>query len=147
MDLRTKLNDDLKQAMRAKQTIAVETIRGVRAAVLNREVEQGGTLDDEQILKVIRGLVKQRVDSIEQYAAGGRTDLVERETEEKTILESYLPAAPDEAAVRQAVANAVAELGAQSMKDMGRVMKACQEALGPAVDGKLLSGIVKDALK
>merc|ERR1711916_176229 len=100
------------------------TIRGVRAAVLNREVEQGGTLDDEQILKVIRGLVKRRVDSIEQYAAGGRTDLVERETEEKTILESYLPAAPDEAAVRQAVANAVAELGAQSMKDMGRVMKA-----------------------
>lgn len=146
MDLRTKLNEDLKDAMRNKNTVAMETIRGVRAAVLNREVETGGTLDDDGLLKVIRGLVKQRLDSIEQYAAGGRQDLADREREEKVILEGYLPAAPDQATIERTVADTVSALGAQSMKDMGRVMKACQEALGPAVDGKTLSSLVKKAL-
>ena len=146
MDTREKLTTDLKQAMRDKNTVALETIRGVRAAILNREVENGSDLDEQEILKVIRSLVKQRNDSIEQYLAGGRQDLADREQEERTLLEAYLPAAPDEAIVRKVVAEVVAELSASSMKDMGRVMSACKERLGPAVDGKLLSGAVKQAL-
>jgi len=146
MDIREKLTADLKQAMRDKNTVALETIRGVRAAILNREVETGHDLDEAEIFQLIRGLVKQRNDSIEQYLAGDRRDLADREQEERTLLEAYLPAAPDEATVRKVVADAVAELSATSMKDMGKVMSACKERLGPAVDGKLLSGAVKQAL-
>lgn len=146
MSTREKLMNDLQQAMREKNTVAMDTIRSVRAAMLNREVEIGGELEEDDILKVIRSLVKQRSDSIEQYLAGGRQDLADRETQERTLLEAYLPAAPDESAVRATVATVVSELSASSMKDMGRVMSACKERLGPAVDGKLLSDLVKQAL-
>lgn len=146
MDLRHKLDKDLKQAMRAKNTLTMETLRSIRAAVLNREVAVGKTLDDAEILKVIQGLVKQRGDSIEQYEAGGRTDLVEQERQEQEILKAYLPAVPDEAAMQQAVDEAISALGESSLKDMGKVMKACQERLGPSVDGKALSGLVRKAL-
>lgn len=146
MDLRTQLGEDLKQAMRNRDTVAMETIRGVRAAMLNREVEVGGEIDDGEILKLIRGLVKQRIDSIEQYRAGNRSDLVEREQQEQRILEGYLPAAPDEATIDRTVQETIAAMGASSMKDMGPVMKACQAALGPAVDGKALSAKVRAAL-
>lgn len=146
MDTREKLTADLKQAMRDKNTVAMETIRSVRAAILNREVETGSELDEEGILKIIRSLVKQRNDSIEQYLAGDRQDLADREQQERILLEAYLPTAPNEASVRQVVVDVVAELSASSIKDMGRVMSACKERLGPAADGKLLSGLVKEAL-
>lgn len=145
-DIKSQLAVDLKEAMRARDSVRRDTIRGVRAAITNREVETGAELDDAAVLQLIRSLVKQRTDSIEQYAAGGRQDLVDRESEEKGWLEGYLPAAPDEATVKAAVAAVIEATGASGMKDMGAVMKASKDRLGPSVDGRQLSGIVKSAL-
>jgi hypothetical protein len=146
MALREQLDADMKAAMKGRETLRLETIRGIRGAMRNKEIELGESLDDEGILRVIRTLVKQRTDSIEQYQAAGRQDLVDKETAERRLLESYLPAAPDEQAVEAAVAAVIAELGAASPKDMGRVMKAALEKLGPAADGKLVSQIAKRRL-
>ncbi len=139
MTLRERLETDMKTAMKSRDTLRLETIRGVRGAMRNKEIELGESLDEDGILRVIRTLVKQRADSIEQFQAAGRSELVEKETAERRLLESYLPAAPDAAAVDLAVAAVIAELGAQGPKDMGRVMKAALEKLGPAADGKLVS--------
>jgi hypothetical protein len=136
----------MKTAMKSRDTLRLETIRGVRGAMRNKEIELGESLDEDGILRVIRTLVKQRADSIEQFQAAGRSELVEKETAERQLLESYLPAAPDAAAVDQAVAAVIAELGAQGPKDMGRVMKAALEKLGPAADGKLVSEAAKRLL-
>jgi uncharacterized protein YqeY len=139
MGLRERLEADMKTAMKSRDTLALETIRGIRGAMRNKEIELGESLDEEAILRVIRTLVKQRADSIEQFQAAGRSELVEKESAEKRLLESYLPAAPDAAAVEGAVASAIADVGAQGPKDMGRVMKAALEKLGTAADGKLVS--------
>jgi uncharacterized protein YqeY len=146
MALREQLEADMKAAMKGRDTLRLETVRGIRGAMRNKEIELGESLDDEGILRVIRTLVKQRTDSIEQYQAAGRRDLVEKETAERQLLEAYLPAAPDEQAVEAAVAAVIAELGAQSPKDMGRVMKAALEKLGAGADGKLVSQIAKRRL-
>lgn len=146
MDIKSKLGEDLKEAMRARDKLRLETVRSIRGAITNREVDSGESLDEAGVLGVIRSLAKQRADSIEQYAQGGRQDLADAERAEKAILESYLPAAPDAAAVEAAVQAAVAELGASGMKDMGRVMKACMERLGPAADGKMVSAAVRAVL-
>jgi len=146
MGLRERLEADMKAAMKSRETLRLETIRGVRGAMRNKEIELGESLTDEGILRVIRTLVKQRTDSIEQFQAAGRSELVEKETAERSLLEAYLPAAPDAAAVEQAVAAAIAELGAQGPKDMGRVMKGALERLGAAADGKLVSQVARRLL-
>jgi hypothetical protein len=146
MDLKKRLESEMKQALRDRDALRLETVRGVRGAIRNKEIELGDELDDEGILRVIRGLVKQRVDSVEQYRLGGRSDLADKEAAEQAILEVYLPAAPDEAQVEAAVREAMAQLGAQGPKDMGRVMKAALERLGPAADGKRVSQIAKRLL-
>ena len=146
MSLRERLEADMKAAMKSRDTLRLETIRGVRGAMRNKEIELGETLTDDGILRVIHTLVKQRADSIEQFQAAGRKELAEKESAERRLLESYLPAAPDAAAVEQAVAAAIAELGAQGPKDMGRVMKAALERLGAAADGKLVSQVAKRLL-
>jgi uncharacterized protein YqeY len=146
MDIRQRLDEDLKSAMRARDSVRLETVRNVRGAIRAREIDGGKELDEQEIAKLIRGLVKQREDSIEQYRAGGRSDLVERESAEKALLEAYLPAAPSGADVERVVGEVVAELGATSIKDMGRVMKAALERLGSAADGKLVSAAVKAKL-
>jgi hypothetical protein len=146
MSLRERLEADMKAAMKSRDTLRLETIRGVRGAMRNKEIELGESLDDDGILRVIRTLVKQRVDSIEQFQAAGRQELADKETAERRLLESYLPAAPDAAAVERAVSAAIAELGALGPKDMGRVMKTALEKLGPAADGKLVSQAAKRLL-
>ncbi len=146
MDLRQRLEADMKEALRSRDTVRLETIRGARGAVRNREIEQGAPLDDEGIQRVLRSLLKQRADSIEQYRAAGRDDLVEKESAEKAVLEAYLPAAPDEASVERAAREVIAEVGAAGPRDMGRVMKPVLERLGPASDGKLVSQVVKRLL-
>ena len=146
MDLLARLDQDLKQAMRAKDSVTLETIRNVRAAVRSRELDSGKALDQAEIQKVIRSLVKQREESIAQYLEGGRSDLVERESAEKAVLEAYLPTAPSAAQIEQVVSELVSELQATSIKDMGRVMKAVLERLGPAADGKLVGAAVKKRL-
>lgn len=145
MDTRQRLEHDLKQAMRAKDTLRMEAIRSVRAAVLQREVDKGA-LADADILGVIRSLVKQRDDSIAEYEKGGRADLADTERREREVLQAYLPAAPDAAAVDTTVAAVVAELGASGMKDMGRVMKEALARLGAGADGKTVSAAVRKAL-
>jgi uncharacterized protein YqeY len=146
MSLRERLEADMKAAMKSRDALRLETIRGVRGAMRNKEIELGESLDDEAILRVIRTLVKQRADSIEQFQAAGRSELVAKETAERQLLESYLPAAIDPAAVEQAVAAVIAELGAQGPKDMGRVMKAALEKLGAGADGKLVSQVARRRL-
>lgn len=145
MSIKAKLAEDLKSAMRAKDTVRLDAIRSVRAAITQREVDSGKDLEDAGVIEVIRSLRKQRVESIEQYQAGGRADLVATEQREKELLESYLPQAPDRATIEQTVQAAVSELNATSVKDMGRVIQLAKERLS-GVDGKELSEIVRATL-
>ena len=144
MSIKAKLAEDLKDAMRAKDTVRLETIRSVRAAILLKEAD-GAELDDAGVLDVVRALRKQRNESIEQYRAGGREDLAAQEEREKELLEAYLPAAPDRAQIESVVRDAIREIGATSVKDMGKVMNAAKPKLTGA-DGKLLSEVVRGLL-
>ena len=146
MSLRETLDADLKEAMKSRDPLRRETIRSVRGAIRNKEIEVGETVDDDGILRLIRTLVKQRADSVEQYEAGGRADLAQKEAAEKVILESYLPAAPDAAELEKVVREVIAEVGAESPKDIGRVMKPALARLGPAADGKAVSQTVRRLL-
>jgi uncharacterized protein YqeY len=146
MNLRQQLDADMKAAMKSRDSLRLETIRGVRGAIRNKEIDAGGELDDEAILRVIRTLVKQRSDSIEQYQAAGRSELAEKESAEKSVLEEYLPAGPDAAEVERVVVEVIAETGAAGPRDMGKVMKPSLDRLGPAADGKLVSQTVKRLL-
>lgn len=145
MSIKAKLAEDLKAAMRAKDTVRLDAIRSVRAAITQREVDAGKELEDAGVFEIVRGLRKQRLESIEQYRAGGREDLAAREAQEKELLEGYLPAAPTAEAVETTVRTVIAELGAASMKDMGRVVQGARERLA-GVDGKVLSDVVRAQL-
>jgi len=119
----------------------------VKAAVMNREIEKGGEMDDEEMMKLLRSLVKQRRDSVEQYEKGGRPELADKEKTEIAVIETYLPQAASREEIEAAVAAAVAETGAASIKDMGKVMKATQARLaGKTVDGARVSQMVKEKL-
>ena len=146
MGIREQLDTDLKQAMRDKDRVRLDTIRSVRAAITQKELADGGELGDDEVLKLIRGLVKQRDEAIGEYEKGGRADLVEQESAEKAVLQGYLPAAPSAADITAAVDAVVAETGADSMKQMGAVMKAVMAKLGPAADRKAVSAAVKAKL-
>lgn len=134
-------------AMREHDAPRLSTLRMLKAALMNRSVEKKRDLDEAESLQVVHALVKQRKDSIEQFTSGGRLDLAEKEAAEIKILETYLPPALDPAAVDAAVVAAIAETGAASPKDMGKVMKAAMARLsGQTVDGKVLSELVKSKL-
>jgi uncharacterized protein YqeY len=145
MSIKDKISEDLKAAMRAKDSVRLDAIRAIRAAVTLREVERKQELDDDGVLEVIRSIRKQKLESIDMFGQGGRTDLVERETREKEVLESYLPQTPTREVIEQTVGQIISELGASSMKDMGRVMQASKERLAGA-DGKQLSEVVRALL-
>lgn len=147
MGLRERLEADMKDSLRSRDTLRLETIRGVRGAVRNREIEAGGTLEDEGILRVIRALVKQRVESVAQYRAGGREDLARKEEAEQALLEAYLPVAPDADEIERVVRAVIAEVGAQGPRDVGRVMRPALERLGPAADGKLVNATARRLLE
>lgn len=147
MSLKQRIVSDLTAAMKAKEAARLSTLRMVKAAVMNREIEQGGELADEELTKLLQSLVKQRRDSVEQYEKGGREDLAAKERAEIAVIEEYLPQAATRAEIEQAVAAAVAETGASSMKEMGAVMKAAQAKLaGRSADGRTVSEIVKAKL-
>jgi len=146
MSLRDRLNTDMKDAMRSRDSLRLETIRGVRGEMKNREIDSGETLDDAGIQAVIRKFMKQRVDAIEQYRAAGRDDLADKEASEKELLESYLPDALGLEDVEKAVREVIAEVGASGPRDMGKVMKPTLDRLGPAADGKMVSATVKRLL-
>jgi uncharacterized protein YqeY len=134
-------------AMRKQARERLSALRMLKAALVNREVEKGRALDDSESRQVVTALVKQRRDSIEQFTRGGRQDLADKEAAEIAVLESYLPAAADPAAVERAVVETIAETGATSPKDMGRVMKAVMAKLsGQNVDGKTVNELVRKKL-
>lgn len=142
-----QITKDIAGAMREKNQATLAPLRMLKAALMNREVEKGRALDDTESLQVVGQLVKQRKDAVEQFRAGGRADLADKEQAEIVFLERYLPAAADEATVTAAVEAAVAETGAAGPKDMGKVMKAVMAKLaGATVDGRALSEAVKKRL-
>ena len=147
MSLGKQIVSDLTAAMKAQDAPRTSTLRMVKAAMMNRQIEKGSELDDDDLQKLLRSLVKQRRDSIEQYEKAGRTELVAKEQAEIDVIEIYLPQAASTEEIEQAVVAAIAETGASSMKDMGKVMKATQAALaGKNADGKTVSEVVKAKL-
>jgi uncharacterized protein len=145
--LLAQVTSDIATAMKQKDAAALAPLRMLKAAIMNREVEKGRALDEAESLQVVNALVKQRRDSVDQFRAGGRQDLVDREQAEIDFLQRYLPPAADEAAVVAAVDRAIAETQATSPKDMGKVMKATMAGLaGATVDGRLVSELVKKRL-
>lgn len=147
MNLSKQIVADLTTAMKAQDAGRTSTLRMVKAAMMNRQIEKGSELDDDDMQKLLRSLVKQRRDSIEQYEKAGRQELVDKEKAEIDVIETYLPQAASQAEIEQAVTAAIAETGATSIKDMGKVMKAAQAALaGKNADGRLVSEAVKAKL-
>lgn len=146
MALKEQLQKDLADAMRAREALRVETIRSVRGAVKNKEIETGAALTDEDVQRVIRTQVKQREEAVERYREADRPELADKEAAEREILLAYLPAAPDAAAIEATVAAVIQETGASSPKEMGRVMKEALARLGAAADGKLVSQVAKRLL-
>lgn len=148
MSLNETIIADITDAMRAKDAERLSTLRMVKANLMNRKIEKGGELTDEEVSKALQSLVKQRRDSMEQYEKGGRADLAAKEALEITHIEVYLPQAASAEEINDAVAAAVAETGASSIKDIGNVMKATMAKLaGKSADGKMVSEAVKMKLQ
>ncbi|HMQ02539.1 MAG TPA: GatB/YqeY domain-containing protein [Pyrinomonadaceae bacterium] len=147
MNLNERIVADISEAMKVKDAERLSTLRMVKANLMNRRIEKGSDLTDEEVQKALQSLVKQRRDSIEQFEKGGRHELAAKEALEISHIERYLPqaASPDE--IEKAVKEAIADTGASSMKEMGTVMKAAQAKLaGRTIDGRALSDLVKASL-
>jgi uncharacterized protein YqeY len=147
MSLKDRITSDLTAAMKAQDAPRLSTLRMIKAAVQNREIEKGAPLTDDELTRLFQSLVKQRRDSVEQYQKGNRPELVAKEQAEIAVIEGYLPQAATREEIEQAVAAAISETGATSMKEMGAVMKATQARLaGRTADGRTVSEIVKSKL-
>ena len=153
MSLVEKIHEDMVGAMKQRATERVSTLRMVKAALKNKEIEQRSPVTDAQAVLVLTTLIKQRKDSIEQFTKGNRPELAEKEAAEITLIEEYMPKAAGDDELRQLVTSTVAELRAQGAqlgsKDMGTVMKAVQakiQATGLRADGRVVSEMVKAAL-
>lgn len=148
MSLLTQINADIAAAMRAREADRLGTLRLLKTALVNRGIERGKEqLDETEERQVLQQMVKQRRDAIDQFRAGGREDLAAKDEAEIVLLSAYLPPAADEAAIEAAVDAAIAETGASSVKDMGKVMKATLARLaGVTADGRLVSETVKRKL-
>jgi len=147
MSLKEKIISDLTAAMKSKDAGRLSTLRMVKAHLMNRHIEKGGELTDDEVTKALQSLVKQRRDSIEQYEKAGRTELAAKEAAEISHIEAYLPQAATPEEIGAAVDAAIAETGASSMKEMGTVMKAAMTNLaGKSADGKAVSEAVRSKL-
>lgn len=147
MSLSERIQKDLVDAMRAKDGLRLSVLRGMKAAIKHKEVEKIRALDESESIQILQTLVKQRKESIEQFSKGNRPELADKETKELAILESYLPASASNHEMNAAIDKAIAETGANSMKQMGAVVKAAKSALeGKSVDGKALSDLVRECL-
>jgi uncharacterized protein len=147
MTLSEQITRDIAEAMKAKDQARLSPLRMAKAALMNGEVAKGRALEEAEAQQVLASLIKQRRDSIEQFGAAGRQDLVDKETAEIGVLEKYAPPSASAAELEQAVVAAIAETGATTPKDMGRVMKAVMSALaGKSVDGKAVNELVKKKL-
>lgn len=148
MSLQTKVMEALKEAMKAKDTIALESLRAIKSAILLAKTEAGATeeISEADEMKLLQKLVKQRKDSAALYAQQGRNDLAEPELAQMAIIEKFLPKQLSEAEVEEAVKGFIAQVGATSPKDMGKVMGVATKALAGKTDSKLISDIVKRLL-
>lgn len=147
MNFLERIQKDLTKAMKAKDELRLSVLRMIKSALKNKEVEKIRPLEEGESLQVLQTLVKQRRESIEHFDRGGRQDLVDKEKKELAIIESYLPAAPSDAEMDDAITRAMAETGADAMKQMGVVIKAAKALLeGKTVDGKALSDRVRERL-
>ncbi len=148
MRLRDKISEDLISAMKAKEAERLSVLRMMKAAVRNKEIDVRQELDDGQVMQVLVTLIKQRKDSIEQFTRGGRLDLANKEAAEIKVIEQYLPAPVTEEEIGSVVEAVIAETGTTSVKDMGKVMKACMARFsGRPVEGSKVSEFVKARLK
>ena len=147
MTLSEQISRDITEAMKARDAAKLSALRMVKAALMNGEVAKGRALEEAEAQQVLSSIIKQRRDSIEQFKSGGRNDLVEKESAELAILERYAPPAASVEDIERAVDAAIAETGAASPKDMGRVMKAVMSALaGKSADGKVVNELVRKKL-
>jgi uncharacterized protein len=142
-----RIQNDLTAAMKEKDELRLSVLRMMKSALKNKEIEKMRPLEDLESLQVLQTLVKQRHESVEQFIKGGRRDLADKEKKEIALIEKYLPAAPSDDEIHHAVETAIAETGADSLKQMGAVIKAARAKLeGKTVDGKALSDRVRDRL-
>ncbi|BBA71490.1 GatB/YqeY domain-containing protein [Geobacter sulfurreducens] len=144
--LRDRLNEEMKEAMKARDEVRLSAIRLVRSSVKNREIEVRRELSEQEVTEVVSSLVKQRRESIRMFGEAGRTDLVDKEERELQVLLGFLPQQLSREEIERLVASVITETGAQSAKDMGRVMKALMPHVAGRADGSLVSAIVKDQL-
>ena len=146
--LHDRLSEDLKHAMKARDQLRMDTIRMIKSALFNKEFELKKELDEAEMSRVLTVLVKQRKEAAEQYQKAKRDELAEKELKEIVIVEGYLPRALSQEEITQIVESVIQETGATTAKDMGNVMKAVMAKLaGQAVDGKLISDLVRARLK
>ncbi len=147
MAIPEQVQKDMVEAMKTKQELRLSTLRMVKAALKNKEIEKREPLTDQESMAVLNTLIKQRKDSIEQFTKGGRTELAKKEAAEITIIEGYLPQAVGEEQITETVRAVIAEMGSPTMKDMGTVMKnVMAKFAGARVDGKVVSETVKREL-
>lgn len=147
MSLLQKIDADLKAALKASDKLKLSVLRLLKAAVKNRQIDKGGDLSDEEITAVISTLVKQRKESIEQFAKGGREDLVDQEQREMSVLQSYLPEQLSAEAVEGLIREAIRESGAAGEADMGKVMRILMPRVQGVADGKAVNARVRELLR
>jgi uncharacterized protein YqeY len=146
MNLEERLTDEMKQAMKSSDKLRLSTIRMIRSAAKNKEIELRKKLDDEEIQRVIQGMVRKGEESVEQFQSGGRMDLVEKEKKEIEILKSFLPQPIGQEEILRIIDQSIEETQASSLKDLGKVMKSVMPKLGGKVDGRLINQLVKERL-
>jgi uncharacterized protein YqeY len=146
MGLEERLVEEMKEAMKSNEKVRLSTIRMIRSSVKNKEIELRKPLDDEEIQKVIQGMVRKGEESLEQFKLGGRMDLVEKESKEIEILKSYLPQSLTQEETIKIVDQTIQEVQATSLKDLGKVMKSVMPKLQGKADGKLINQLVKERL-
>jgi hypothetical protein len=146
MGLEERLMEEMKQAMKSNDKTRLSTIRMIRSTLKNKEIEVRKPLDEDAILRVIQGMVKKSEDSVEQFKAGGRMDLVEKETKEIEIMKSFLPQPLSREEVLKVIDETIEETNASSLRDLGKVMKTVMPKLGGKVDGALVNQLVKERL-
>ena len=146
MSLDERLTEEMKQAMKSNDKLRLSTIRMIRSAVKNKEIELRKKLDDEEIQRVIQGMVRKGEESVEQFQSGGRMDLVEKEKKEIEILKSFLPQPMSQEEILRIIDQSIEETQASSLKDLGKVMKSVIPKLGGKVDGRLINQLVKERL-
>ena len=146
MSLEERLVDEMKQAMRSNDKLRLSTIRMIRTAVKNKEIELRKKLDDEEIQRVIQGMLRRNEESIEQFRLGGRMDLVDKESKEGEVLKSFLPQALSTEDILKVIDESIQETQASSLQDLGKVMKSVMPKVTGKADGKVINQLVKERL-